>query len=328
MRSTSMIIVGVIVGAILGWFLLASTAVPQGQRGRRAFEPVELKHFTYKLEKFEAPSLEDGQGEYGVYLPAGYDESEAVYPLILWLHGMNEDASRFHDGGGAKVLEQLRADDQIPELILVAPSAPRRTIYADGEAAGNVEKYILEDLMTHLERTYRISKKRRQRALMGVSMGGLGALRIALHEPMRFGTVAVHSAAAFPPDPSELSAEARERVQRTIQWMGLGELLGNPIDAEKWARYIPAAMAKTLKPEDLHALRIYFDAGTADRYGFGPPNEELHRLLEARGIEHEFTLVEGGGHSWGSGTLQTRLVHSLKFAMRAPAKPPPETQKG
>ena len=315
--------------AIFGWLLIASVAVSQGQRGRRAYEPVDLKHFTYSLEKFKAPSLKDGQGEFGLYLPADYQQSKAQYPLILWLHGMNEDASRFHDGGGAKILEQLRADDQIPALILVAPSAPRRTIYADGESAGDVEKYILEDLLQHVEREYRVSGKRDERAIMGVSMGGMGALRIALSDPDLFGVVAVHSAAAFPPDPAQLTGESGERVQKTIQWMGLGDLLGQPVDPEKWAHYIPAALAQKLKPEDLHSLRIYFDAGTEDRYGFGPPNQEFHEILEAQGIEHSFTLVEGGGHSWGSGALQTRLQHSLKFAANGAVGPPAEkTEEG
>ncbi|MFH0947142.1 MAG: alpha/beta hydrolase-fold protein [Planctomycetota bacterium] len=283
------------------------------QHERRALEPVELKHFTYELETFEAPSLKQGNGEFGIYLPEGYGQGEQRYPLVLWLHGMNEDASRFKSGGGARVLDQMRGEGKIPPLILVAPSAPRRTIYADGEGAGDVETFILRDLMTHIEKKYRISKQRGDRAIMGVSMGGMGALRIVLGDPSRFGAVAVHSAAAFPADISDLSGESGERIERTLQWLGITELLGDPLDPEKWARYIPSAMIGKLKREDLKGLRIYFDAGTEDRYGFGPPNEEFHRLLEEREIPHSFTLVEGGGHSWGSGTIQHRLEFSLKF---------------
>lgn len=283
------------------------------QRRRRAHVPPDLKHYDYRLESFEAESLPDSDGEFGIYLPKGYDENEAEYPWILWLHGMNEDASRFHDGGGASVLDRLRGEAAIPEVILVAPTAPRRTIYADGESEGDVEKYILTDLMGHLEKHYRLSTLARRRALMGVSMGGMGALRIALSDPGRFSTVAVHSAAAFPPDPTALSDRSGQRIQRTIQGLGLSQLLGDPVRPEQWARFIPSAMASQLDPADLKSLRIYFDAGTDDRYGFGPPNQEFHEILEKRKIPHSFTMVDGGGHSWGSGTLQERLAHSLKF---------------
>ena len=309
--------------------LLALSLDSLAQRGRRAHEPVELKHFTYEFETFEAPSLKQGNGEFGIYLPEGYDQGEQRYPLVLWLHGMNEDAGRFKDGGGAKVLDQLRGEGKVPPLILVTPSAPRRTIYADGEGSGDVETYILRDLMTHIEAKYRISKGRANRAIMGVSMGGMGALRIALSGPNRFGVVAVHSAAAFPADIANLSGESGARIQRTLAWLGMTDLVGDPLDPEKWARYIPSAMVHDLKPEDLKALRIYFDAGTEDRYGFGPPNEEFHRLLEERKIPHSFTLVEGGGHSWGSGEIQKRLEYSLKFVAEgfAPEEELPSAKK-
>lgn len=293
--------------------LLAVEACAQGRRGRKS-EPVDLQHFTYELVKFDADNVSDGDGEFGLYLPKGYDpEGEKVYPWILWLHGMNENASRFHDGGGAKALDSMRGEGKIPELIFVVLLVPRRTIYANGEALGDVEDYVLKDVISHVRGKCRISDARNESAIMGVSMGGMGAMRIALKDPKRFGSVAVHSAAAFPPDPTALEGRAAKRVQQSIQWLGLGDLLGDPIDPEKWAKYIPAAIASKMEPADLHELRIFFDAGTEDRYGFAPPNEEFHTLLDDRELTHTFRLVEGGGHSWGSGSMLERLAESLRF---------------
>ena len=298
---------------VLAIALLPVDADGQGRRGRK-HEPVDLKHFTYEVKEFEAPSMGGALGEIGVYVPASVaDDDETVLPWVLWLHGINEDASRFHDGGGANAIDRLLGDGAIPPMIVVAPTAPRRTIYANGEHAGDIEDYILKDVVSYVEEHYPVSKERDQRALMGVSMGGMASLRIALNTPELFGTVAVHSAAAFPVDPTVLTGRTAERVHRSIQWLGLSELLGDPIDPEKWKRFIPSGIASELSPEDLKGLRIYVDAGTDDRYGFGPPNEQFHELLVDRGIEHEFTLVEGGGHSWGSGTIQKQLVHSFGF---------------
>jgi len=311
--------------------LLSLIVVDQAdaQRGRRRnHEPVELENFSYEKVEFKAPSLDMDEGECGVYLPAGYDnKAKRTYPWVIWLHGMNEDADRFHDGGGAKALDALRGEGKIREMILVAPSGPRRTIYANGEDGGDVADFILKDLVKFVEKKYQVSKERSGRALMGVSMGGMGALRFSLQDPEQFSTVAVHSAAAFPPDPTVLEGRSAERVQRSVQWLGLGELLGEPIDPKKWAKFIPSAIAMEKSPADMKGLRIFLDAGTEDRYGFGPPNEEFHILLEERNIEHSFTLVEGGGHSWGSGSMVERLAESLTFVSEGFAAEGPAVDK-
>src|SRR5262249_23574670 len=63
----------------------------------------------------------------------------------------------------------------------------------------------------------------------------------------------------------------------------------------------------------LDGLRLYFDAGTQDRYQFGKSNAMLHDVLAEKKIEHTWTLVEGGGHAWGSGFQPESLLASLTF---------------
>ena len=164
-----------------------------------------------------------------------------------------------------------------------------------------------------MEDKYRVGKDRSQRALMGVSIGGFGALKIALHHLDKFGSVAAHSSAVFPADPEKMPANYAGQVQRMLERGGLDAVFGNPIEKDKWAREMPTALVTSIDLEKLKTLRIYFDAGTADRYGFAPLNKDLHDVLEKRGVPHTFELVEGGGHSWGSGSLQKQLVKSLKF---------------
>ena len=80
------------------------------------------------------------------------------------------------------------------------------------------------------------------------------------------------------------------------------------------------AILDNIKPRDLKGLRIYFDAGTEDRYGFGPPNRDLHERMKELGFDHTFEMVEGGGHAWGSPSMEERLVKSLRFVSAAFAK--------
>lgn len=172
---------------------------------------------------------------------------------------------------------------------------------------------MVEALPKFLAGKYRVLDDRSKRAVMGVSMGGFGAMKIALRHPEVFGTVAAHSSAFMPADPSALPPQYQRTVQRMIERGGLGEVFGDPIDAKKWQSEMPLAIAANATVETLTSVRIYFDAGTDDRYGFAPPNEEMHALLEKRKVPHTFELVKDGGHSWGSGSLQKQLVKSLQF---------------
>jgi enterochelin esterase-like enzyme len=167
---------------------------------------------------------------------------------------------------------------------------------------------------------------RSDRVLMGISLGGMAALRYAFSDPEMFGAVATHSAAVFPENPDELGEQHVRTLNRFGDRAGWFELLGNPIDKAKYEALNPLCLARKLK--DAKGLRIYFDAGTQDRYGFGPANEKLSAVLKENGIEHTFHLIEGGEHSWGGGTVQKALLESLQFVSAgfSKAKPSGETK--
>ncbi len=287
----------------------------RGGRGRRDRDPatVALAQFSYQRAEFETSNLASGKATVGLYLPLDYGDpvnADDAYPLIVWLHGMNEDDRSFHFGG-AKVVDDVVASGKLARCILVAVSAPSRTLYANGEPAGNLFDLVTQDVVAWAAAHYRVSAERRDRALMGVSLGGMAALRYGLLAPERFGAVATHSAATFPEDLEKLPPQHRNTVERFGEQLGWNELLGSPIDPAKFAAINPTSLARGAT--DLKGLRVYFDAGTADRYGFGPANAELSKVLTESKIDHTFRLIEGGEHSWGGGTIQKALEVSLAF---------------
>ena len=325
---------------VSGLFAGDLCAQGDGRRGggrwrQRDEKPVELKSFTYQRVEFDTKDLTAGKAHYGVYLPAGYADpanAEKKYPWVIWLHGMREDERDFN-AEGAKILDDALTSGKLSPCVFVAAAAPSRTLYMNGEAEGNVADLITKDLVADVQSRFHVSTKRSDRAIMGISLGGMGALRLAMTNLDLFGTVAVHSAAVFPEDPAQIPEQHLATFNRFGDRSGWFTLLGNPIDKTKYATFNPTSIAHALK--DAKGLRIYFDAGTDDRYGFGPANQQLADVLKAAGIPFTFRLIEGGQHSWSGGTVQKALVESLTFvnegfggaAPKPPATPAPAPAK-
>lgn len=299
---------------LLTTLLLVPTAFAQDgerrQRRERRESAVELKHFTFSEHAFKSEAV-GREMKFGVYLPTGYDDAankDKTYPLVVWLHGMFEDHLRFHERGGAPVLDQCVGEGKLPPCIFVTANGNRSSMYVNRKDE-RWEDLITIDLLQHLEKEYRISKSREQRAITGVSMGGMAALRIAFSKPELFGAVGAHSSAVFEEDPEKLP----ERIKGMAQRLGLDEVFGNPIQKEPWQKANPLCLANSVDQKQLSSLRIYFDAGSNDRYGFAGGNKLLHEALDKRKVEHTWRLIEGGGHSWGAGFQDQTLPYS--FAM-------------
>ena len=297
---------------ILLSLLLADAATQDfgGRRGRDRVDraPAELEHGDFQAASFHSPSL-DEDVRYGVYLPDTYDpEGEEEYPLIIWLHGMRNDYTRFHTAGGTAIVDRLIGEGRLPPLILVAADAGN-SFYINGKSSGRYEDLITMDLLDEVRSKYRVADTRDMRAIMGISMGGLGALKIALRKPGLFGSVAGHSSAILPEDPGDLPDQYQQML-----WGRYGDqIFGNPLDEEKWRSENPMHLVSVSDAESLQGLRIYFDVGTRDRYQFASTNTALHEAMEARQIPHTWVLIEGGGHAWTSGFPMEALERSLLF---------------
>lgn len=297
---------------------LTVLALPGSAQAQR--DSAKLQQFTFKVERFKAKSLDGRRARYGVFLPRGYDnekDSDKTYPWVIWLHGMRGSLYKFRDNGGS-VFDSMRKSGKIPPMILVSPSAGSMPLYMNEGARGDLEDLILKEMWADVEKKFRVSKKRHERAIMGVSMGALGAMKMALRFPKKFGTVAVHSGPVLPADPAEMSG----RFKRYGDLMQIERVFGNPIDKKKWATEVPMALIQAKPAKTFEGLRIYLDAGSADRYKFGEPNREFSKALQARGIKHTFRFIEGGGHAWGSGAIQSAMQVSFPFVAKGFATPP------
>jgi S-formylglutathione hydrolase len=83
------------------------------------------------------------------------------------------------------------------EMIIVMPDASNRflgSFYTDSATTGNWEKFITEDLVRYVDRRYRTAAKAESRGIAGHSMGGYGALKIAMKHPDVFSAAYAMSA--------------------------------------------------------------------------------------------------------------------------------------
>lgn len=284
------------------------------RRERREMPKVELANLTFTEAKFHSEAV--GQEvPFGIFLPKDYGDEknkDTEYPLVVWLHGMWEDHMRFYGRGGAPLLDKAIGDGTLPPCVFVCANGGRTSMYLNRKDQ-KWEDLITVDLLAHIAKNYRVSPQREQRALMGVSLGGMAALRIAFTKPELFGTVAVHSSAIFSEDPEQLPPMVKSMASR----MGLDEEFGNPIQKEPWQHANPLCIAGSADVKSLATLGIYFDAGTNDRLGLHSGNKLLHEKLENRKVVHEWRLIEGGGHSWGDQFQDKALPQSFAFVGKA-----------
>lgn len=248
---------------------------------------------------------------YVVELPASYASGDKKYPVVYALHGLFESSGFYERRGVSAGFAAARERGDLPELIVVVADGSN-SFYVNGPA-GAYEDMIVKDLAEHVEKTYRAVQSREGRALFGVSMGGYGALRMALKHPERFAAVVTHSAMLLEKLPSA------DDGARRGQMASFNRVFGDPIDAALWAANDPLQLAAKVDPKTAPAL--YFDCGSEDRFGLYVGNKDLHEKLQARGVKHEFGLYPG---DHGYEYVRSVIDKSLRFlgALLKPAAKP------
>lgn len=247
-----------------------------------------------------------GPVDVAVYTPPGYDPKRAdAYPFILQLHGGGGSSAQL--AGLAETLERAIKDGVIPPVVSAMPSAGRSFYMDYRDGSQKWETFILKDLIPHMRGGYNIAKTREGTLVTGVSMGGMGSLRLAFKHPDVFAAVAsmepgIEPALAFD------DIQLRDRFWRDDAL--LQSIYGAPVDKAYWADNNPATIASR-EPERLVDLAIYLEAGDQDMFFLHHGTEFLHRILFDAGLSHEYRLVRGAEHTGPS--IQPRLYDALGF---------------
>jgi S-formylglutathione hydrolase FrmB len=250
---------------------------------------------------------------YCVLLPPSYDTQKSrSYPVLYFLHGLGENEQILVNSGAWNLIQDLREQKQIDEFVVAAPDGGRSFYINSRDGRVRYEEFFVREFLPYIESHYRIRRGRRTRGITGVSMGGYGALRLAFRFPNLFGSVSAHSAALIDKLPrAKLNSSGGDVIARV-----LGGAFGTPFDPAFWNRNSPFTLVRN-GPRPT-GLRIHFDCGTEDDFGFDRGAQAFHELLEARRIPHEFHLYPGG-HNWSY--FAQHFPASLKFHSNAFGSP-------
>jgi S-formylglutathione hydrolase FrmB len=248
---------------------------------------------------------------YCAFLPPGYDaDPSRKYPVLYFLHGLGEDAQILLNSGGWNLIQDVRRQQDIGDFVVVTPSAGRSFYINSRNGRVRYEDFFIKEFMPFIESRYRIQANRRNRGIMGISMGGYGALRLAFRFPDLFGSVSAHSAALIDKLPANAAQSDSPQAQNLARLVGTA--FGVPFDRDFWARNNPFTLVRTgARPSN---LAIYFDCGTEDQFGFDVGAQAFDKLLAAKRIPHEFHLYPGG-HDWNY--FAEHFPASLAFESRA-----------
>ncbi|MCF6775907.1 S-formylglutathione hydrolase [Thiotrichales bacterium 19X7-9] len=248
------------------------------------------------------------QMRFAVFLPPQYNREDV--PLLYWLSGLTCTDENFMQKAGA-----LKCASELGLAIVAADTSPRGegvpddkdNAYDFGLGAGfylNATKepwrenyqmydYILKELPSVIEHNFKFSGKS---AISGHSMGGHGALVLALRNPQKFASISAFSPICHP---------------SVVPWgkKAFSNYLGD--DKNLWAKYDSVSLMQSITALD-GMPKILIDQGDCDQF---LESQLAPELLEkaAKKINYPLTIRYQKGYDHSYYFISTFIADHLKF---------------
>ncbi|MFQ5583251.1 MAG: alpha/beta hydrolase [Calditrichia bacterium] len=228
---------------------------------------IEIRQIFSKVMNKQIPAL--------FILPDSYQRGENRFPVVYLLHGYGGNYRNWADKTSVEEL----ADRY--DIIFVCPDGSPDSWYFDSpeDPSSQYETHIAGEVVNFTDETYRTIPKRGGRAITGLSMGGHGALFLAIRHPQVFGAAGSMSGGV-------------DLTYSTKKW-NIGLKIGV---FEKYPhRWDSLSVVNNIEKFRTARLALIIDCGVDDF--FIKANRVLHqRLLEAK-VAHEY-IERSGRHNW------------------------------
>jgi enterochelin esterase-like enzyme len=216
----------------------ASMVEIPGEAAATPWQMRDVPHGAVTIETHTSKVLQGAARQILVYTPPGYDRTTR-YPILYLFHGNNDLELGWTMAGRAHlILDNLIADKRAVPMIIAMPwghALPFGARPAAGQPSNNdlFERYLLEEVMPFVEGKYRTrtathapATDRRNRAIVGLSMGGAQALQIGLGHRDRFATIGIFGA-GLPRADFEIrdraTADQAAKFPMALVYLGIGK---------------------------------------------------------------------------------------------------------
>ena len=211
-----------------------------------------------------------------VITPDSYQTGSERYPTVYLLHGYSGNALTWI----SKVPDIANLADTY-QMLIVCPDGGYNSWYLDSpvDTASQYETYVGEKVVAFIDQHYRTIADRRGRAITGLSMGGHGALFLAIRHPETFSAAGSMSGGVdltYDIDAWEIAEKLGSYEQHPLRWDSLSVV----------------NMVSQMVPD---RLALMIDCGTDDF--FFKINQHLHEALRKHDIAHDY-IVRPGAHHW------------------------------
>lgn len=302
-----------------------------------------------------------------VYLPPDYDKQTKIrYPVVYLLHGFTPAANKTWtiENQGlqmniGKMMDKLVGEKKISPMILVMPDAGNKfggSFYTDSVATGNWETFITRELVDFVDKKYRTIPNASSRGIAGHSMGGYGAIKLAMKNPDIYGAVYATSPCCLddfpnPNSPNDFLVEASninswEDIEKAsffartflasvaafspnpakppfyadfpVKKKGEPDKIAEQSQA-RWLANTPMWMVDQYRANLLRIRGIAFDVGTKE--DLLKPVRDFSAALNRNKIKHIFEEFDGDHIDKTAERIETRILpffsETLEFSIKA-----------
>jgi poly(3-hydroxybutyrate) depolymerase len=285
--SRTFVLVGTLIGIIAVVSQLLAHASELGEAGAdHAWVTPEIRAPGVSFHTFESVAAK-ATVSYHIYTPpASIRDQERRFPVVYWLHG---------SGGGLPGIPKVAAhfaaaikDAKTPPCLVVFVNGLANGMYVDWkDGSAPIETVIVEELVPHIDATYRTIATREGRLLDGYSMGGYGAARLGFKFPELFRAVSIMGGGPLQTDLLAGPRAGRRRAAEVLQRVYGG-------DPEYFTSVSPRVLAEQHADGIKQGSLVRQVCGEDDETFAN--NRDFHEHLERLGIPHTWTVLPGVDH--------------------------------
>lgn len=215
-------------------------------------------------------------------------------PVLYLLHGLSDDCTGWERRTSIERYASRRG------IAVVMPEV-RRSFYADEVLGEAYWTYVAHELPQLIQSAFRVSARREDTFVAGLSMGGFGAMKLALHFPERFAAAGSFSGVLdlSGRDYGEHSLVLPARVWGfDVAPVEIQSAVGQAFPPTAAERRIPAAddLVNLARQAEVNALpRLWVGCGTED--SLFDANQTFLAALRSRGVEPHVRFTPGA-HTW------------------------------